>query len=46
MKEIRENIQNYLKGLISKKIEDDDEPVATDIYLETNDDESEEIYRI
>ena len=36
MKEIRDNIHNYLKGLIAKKIGDDDEPIDTDIDLETN----------
>ena len=35
MKDIREKIQNCLKGLIAKK-GDDDDPVATDIDLETN----------
>ena len=33
MKEIREKIQNYLKGMISKKVVDDDDPVDTDIDL-------------
>ena len=36
MKEIRENIQNYFKGLIAKKKGDDDDPVDNDIDLETN----------
>ena len=34
MKEIREKIQNYLKLLIAQKVDDDD-PVDTDIDLET-----------
>ena len=35
MKQIRQKIQNYLKGLIAKK-GDDDDPVDTYIDLETN----------
>ena len=45
MKEIRQKLQNYLKGLISKK-GDYDDLVDTDIDLETNDEESEEIDQI
>ena len=45
MKEIRENIQSYLKVLIAKK-GDDDDLVDADIALETNDEEEEEIYRM
>ena len=36
MKEIRENTQNYLKGLIAKTIGDNDDPVATGIDLDSN----------
>ena len=45
MKESRQKFHNYLKGLIAKKWDDDD-LVDTDIDLETNYEESEEIYRI
>ena len=36
MKEIRENIHDYLKCLIAKKIGDDYYSVATDVDLESN----------
>ena len=45
MKEIRFKFQNYLKGLIFKK-GDDDDFVDPDIGLETNYEESGEIYKI
>ena len=35
MKNIRQKIRNHLKGLITKKRENDD-PVDTDVELETN----------
>ena len=45
MKEIRQKFHNYLKGLILKK-RDADDLVDTDIDLETNDEEYEEIDQI
>ena len=45
MKDIRQKIQNYLKGLIAKK-GDEDDPVDTDIDTEKNYEEYEEIYHI
>ena len=46
MKESRQKFQNYLKGLIAKRKGENDDIVDTDIDRETDDEESEEIYRI
>ena len=46
MKDIREKIKNYLKGWKPPKKGDDDDIVDTDTDRETNNEESEEIYRI
>ena len=46
MKDIIEKINNYLKVWKPQKKWDDDDLVDTDTDRETNNEESEEIYRI
>ena len=46
MKEIKQKINIYLKGWKPPKKGDDDDLVDTDTDRETNNEESEEIYRI